>query len=278
MSDAVHFLNGKFVKEEELVLPVRDLGFTRGYAVFDFLITYPTQRPFMLSRHIDRLYRSAEIVGITVPYTKEEMSELVLKTLAENPGGEKAIKILVSGGVAHSLLPSSEPSVVITIDPLNPLPEELYEKGAGIITVKHSRYAPSAKTTHYIEGVKGVKAAHKVGAIEPVYYDDNRIFEGCASNIFALIDGTLMTPKSGILEGITRSVLLEILKLDVPVEVADFSREDLQDADEVFLTASNKEVLPITHIDSKPVGAGAVGAVTKDVMKQFRELALSERW
>jgi len=278
MSEAIHFLNGAFVKEEELVLPVRDLGFTRGYAVFDFLITYPTQRPFMLSRHIDRLYRSAEIVGIAIPYEKEEMSQLVLKTLSKNPTGEKAIKILVSGGVSHTLLPSSPPSLVIMIDPLTPLPKELYESGAGLLMVKHARYAPHAKTTNYIEGVKGVVAAKKIDAIEPVYYDDTRVFEGCASNIFALIDGTLKTPKTGILEGITRGVLLDILKLEVSVEVADFSLQELKKADEVFLTASNKEVLPISTIDGKPVGKGNVGPITKEVMKQFREFTLSQSW
>ncbi len=143
---------------------------------------------------------------------------------------------------------------------------------------KHTRYAPEAKSNNYIEGVKQAQVAQKTEAIEAVYCSDEQVFEGSSSNIFALIDGKLLTPRSNVLSGITRGVLLEILKLDVPVEMADFPVKQLLAAKEVFLSGSNKEILPITKIDGNYVGDGRVGNITKEVMKQFKEYTLSDRW
>ncbi|MBI3631109.1 MAG: aminotransferase class IV [Candidatus Sungbacteria bacterium] len=278
--EPIHFLNGRFVKEDGLTVSVRDIGFSRGYAVFDFLISYPYHRPFMLSRHIDRLFASADLVGLALPWSKAKIAEWVMRTMDANKDpGEKAIKIIVSGGTSHSMLPSLDgPTIAIIIDPHRPFPREYYEKGAGVITVRHTRHIPRAKTNNYIEGVRQTQAAAKIGAIEPLYYDDSQILEGSNSNIFALIGGKLLTPKSNILLGITRSVLLDILSLPVPIEVADFSRDQLSEAKEVFFTGSNKEVMPITKIDGEAVGGGRVGNITKEVMRQFREFTLSDAW
>jgi branched-subunit amino acid aminotransferase/4-amino-4-deoxychorismate lyase len=157
-------------------------------------------------------------------------------------------------------------------------PKDYYEKGVGVITVKHERYFPQAKTNNYIEGMKQTQIAKQTGAIEPVYYSDTQVFEACASNIFAVVDNKLITPGTHILPGITRGVLLEILQLDIPIEVRDFTRDELMDATEVFLTASGKEVVPVTVIDGKPVGNGAVGNISKEAMRQFREYTLSGQW
>jgi len=156
MKDPIHFLNGKFVEEKDLMVSVRDLGFARGYAIFDFLVTYPSRRPFMLSKHIDRLFNSASLIGLSLPWSKEDVKGWVIQTLAtNNEGGEKQVKITVSGGRSDSLLPSSKiPTIAIVVDPRHFLPGEYYEQGAGIIMDKHTRYSPGAKTNNYIEGVK----------------------------------------------------------------------------------------------------------------------------
>lgn len=279
MGQPVHFLNGKLVQEKDFVVSVRDLGFARGYAVFDFLITYPKRRPFMLSRHIDRLFNSAAAIDLSIPWSKQQVSQWVVSTLIANEESEeKAIKIYVSGGISSSLLPQGEPTIAILVDPLIPPPQEYYEKGVGAITVKHHRYTPNAKTTNYTEGVKQAQIAQKSDSIEPIYYDDTQVFEGSTSNVFALVGSALLTPRSRILEGITRGVLLEIVKLDIPVKAEDFTIEDLRGAAEVFFTGSNKEVMPITRIDGRAVGSGEVGAVTKECMRQFREFTRSDRW
>lgn len=274
-----HFLNGEFVSDENLLISPRDMGFSRGYAVFDFLKTYPRHRPFKLPEHLDRLYNSARLIGLSLPWKKEEVRRWVIETLAANSTDEeKFIKIIVSGGVSDSMLPPARPSIIIIVDPAVQYPRECYEKGVGVITVKHERYNPAAKSNNYIEGVKQTQLAEKIGAVEPVYYSDTQAFEGSNSNLFALINNTLLTPRTNILEGVTRNVLLEMLKLPVLVKVKDFTVDEFRNAAEAFLTGSGKEITPVTMVDGKPLGNGTVGPITKDVMRQFRDYTLSDSW
>jgi len=271
-----HFLNGKFVSEEELLISPRDLGFTRGYALFEFLKTYPHHRLFKPSEHIERLFHSAKLMGLVLPWTREQVLLWVTETLAQNVSDEeKYIKIMISGGVSKSMIPEEEPTLIILIDPAVEYPAEYYEKGIGVITVKHTRYIPEAKSNNYIEGVKQTQNAKKVGALEPIYYSDEQVFEGSNSNVFAVIDGKVMTPESNILQGVARGVVIELLRKNMLISVKNFTIEELQGATEIFLTGSGKEIMPVTSIDGKPVGNGEVGPVTKEAMRQYKEYTLS---
>lgn len=270
-----HFLNGSLVTEDQLLISPRDLGFTRGYAVFDFLRTYGG-RPFKLREHIDRLYNSARVIGLQIPWSKAQIETWIAETLTANEPGEKFIKIIVSGGVSDSMLPGGKPTIIILCDPAVQYPAGLYEQGIKLIAVKHGRTDPEAKSNSYIEGVKQMQRAHVTGAAEPLYYSDEQVFEGSNSNVFAVINGELLTPKTDVLQGITRAVLLDILQLDIPVKVQDFTLEQLLGASEVFLSASGKEITPVTSIDDRQIGDGVVGDVTKEVMRQFRAYISSD--
>lgn len=279
MNTGTHFFNGKLVSEEHIMISPRDLGFTRGYAVFDFLRTYSHHRPFKFREHIDRLFNSARLIGLEIPWDKEQVKKWVLETLAANETAEeKAIKIIISGGISHTMLPGSDPTIMILVDPAMGYPKEYYEKGVGVMSVRHARYNPAAKTNNYIEGVQQTVRAQKMGASEPLYYSDKQVFECSNSNIFAVIGKRLLTPASNILEGVTRGVLLEILKLDIPIEARDFTFDELLTASEAFLTASGKEVMPITSIDGKPLGSGTVGPITEEVMRQYQAYTASDLW
>ena len=233
----------------------------------------------MLDRHLDRLFRSADLIGLAVPWGREQVRQWVTDTLAANKDREeKSIKIIISGGVSDSLVPGGIPTIAIVVDSQHPLPAEWYEKGVGAITVKHHRYSPEAKTNNYIEAVKQIQVAKRKDAIEPIYYDETQVFEGSNSNVFAVIAGELLTPRSNVLSGITRNVLLEILKLDIPVKTKDFTIEQLLSAEEAFFAGSAKEILPITKIDGRPVGTGVVGKITEEVMQQFKNFTRSDRW
>lgn len=279
MSPKIHFLNGKLVPEEELMISPRDIGFSRGYAVFDFLKTYTHHRPFKLQEHIDRLFNSANLIGLSLPWNKEEVKGWVLETLDANKNDtEKFIKIIISGGISNTMLPGNTPTIIILIDDATRYPEARYEKGIGVITVKHERYNPEAKSNNYIEGIKQTQRAKKIEAEEPLYYSNEQIFEGSNSNIFALINGKLLTPSTEILQGITRNILLEILKLNIPIEVKNFTLSDLLSANEAFFTGSGKEISPITSIDGKPLSNGEVGPITKETIRQYREYTSSDLW
>lgn len=264
-----HFLNGKIVDEDSLLISPRDLGFTRGYAVFDFLITY-NGKPFKLDSHIDRLFNSAAHIHLSIPWTKEQIKEWVAATLEANPPGEKTIKIIISGGISDFILPKTEPTIIIMVDARYMYPASLYENGIAVKTVKFKRTNPAAKTNNYIKAISEMLTFEK-HIEDAIYYDDTQVYEPTTSNLFAVIDGKLATPKSEILPGITKEVLLEILRLDIPVVEEDFKIEDLMGASEVFMTSSNREIAPVVVIDGKQIGDGKVGPVCREVMKQFKE-------
>ncbi len=263
----IHFLNGKFVEDQDLKVSVRDLGFSRGFAVFAFFITY-NGRPFMAEKQVERLFKSASLINLTIPYTKEQIHQWALQTLKKNTDGkEKAVRIIVSGGVSESVFSDREkPTLIIQVDERPYLPIECYTNGINAMTVKYTRYIPGAKTNHYIEAAKHRDAVKQLSAIEIIYYSDDGVAEGCVSNTFAVIDGKLVTPKSNILLGITRGVVVELMR----AEERDFSIEELRRATEVFVTSSNKEVLPVTRLDGIPVGDGKVGPITKEAMFKFK--------
>ncbi len=275
---SMHFLNGKFVSEERLLISPRDLGYSRGYGVFDFLVTYK-QRPYMLDKHVDRLFKSAEIIALDIPWSKKEVSEWVLKTLQANESipGEKVIRIIISGGSSFSLTLPRTPTIVIMVDPNISCPAEDYKNGVEILLVEFERYRAEAKTNNYIEAVC---TFNKIPSTvdEIVYHSNDMVREGSRSNIFAIINNRLLTPKTKILEGVTRNVLLSILKLHIPVVVEDFTVADLHRASEVFITATGKEVMPVTKLDGIIVGDGKVGPITKEVMEQHKSFIQSALW
>lgn len=277
--ESIHFLNGKFVSEKELLISPRDLGYSRGYGVFDFLITY-RHKPFMLQRHIDRLFRSAEAIALSIPWTKEEVTEWVLKTLEANEAarGEKVIRIMISGGPSLTLISPVCPTIVITIDSNVSCSEEAYKNGVEVILVEFQRYRPEAKTNNYIEAIRSINSTNTLNIDEFIYHSEGVVHEGSRCNVFAVIEGKLLTPKTNILEGITREVLLEILRLEIPATAENFSVEAFRSASEVFLSATGKEVMPVTKINGVSVGNGQVGSITKEVMKQHDSFIHSDLW
>jgi len=264
----IHFLDGKFVEDQDLKVSVRDLGFSRGFAVFAFFVTY-NGRPFMAEKQVERLFKSASLINLTIPYTKEQIYQWALEALAKNNNGkEKAVRIIVSGGVSESVFSErTKPTLIIQVDERPHLPKECYENGINAMTVKYTRYTPGAKTNHYIEAAKHRDSVNQLSAIEIIYYNDDGVTEGCVSNIFAVIDGKLVTPKSNILPGVTRGILIDLMN----TEERDFSILELRNATEIFVVSSNKEVLPVTRLDGITVGNGKVGIITKESMEQYRK-------
>lgn len=274
----VHFLNGQFVDEDNLLVSARDLGYARGYAVFEFMMTH-NGRPFMLEKYMDRLFRSCEAISLDLPWSKDQISDWVLQTLDANKSikDEKVIRVTISGGPSFGLSLAKVPTIVIVVDARIPCPPEDYTKGVRVLLSEFERYVPQAKTNNYIEAVRQFRAA-PAEIDEIIYHSEGMMREGTRSNLFAIIDGSLVTPKTGILEGITRDIILNKLSLSVQAEARDFSVEDLLNASEVFITATGKEVMPVTKIDHAPVGDGSVGHITKEVAMAFRNFFESDLW
>lgn len=266
----ITYVDGEYVEAQNARLPVDDLSVLRGYGVFDFLRTYGG-RPFHLGDHLARLKRSAELIGLNVGRPLAEIADIVHETLRRSGHAEANIRIVLTGGSSPDcFLPVGRPRLLVMATPLTPPPEAWYRDGVEIVTIPYSRYLPGAKSINYIPAIHAMQDARRQGAVEALYVKpDGRVTECTTSNLFALVGGRLLTPETDLLPGITRQVLLG-LDLPLPTQIRDVSLEALNTAEEVFLTASNKEVVPVVQIDQRPVADGRPGKRTREVMDRFR--------
>jgi branched-chain amino acid aminotransferase len=266
----VYYVDGKFVPDSEAVFPLNDLGLLRGYGCFDFMRTY-NGKVIFIKDHVQRLFRSARQIGIDLPLSETELIHLVEETLKRNPPVESNIRILVTGGSSPDFItPQDRPRIAVMVAPLSQYPGAWYTDGAKVTTVSYSRPIPGAKSIDYIRAIMVLAEARQKGAIEAVYLDSGGFArEGTTSNIFAFIDGRLATPGAGILNGITREKVLTLAAETCAVDIRDIHRSELVKADEVFITSSNRLIVPVAQVDEDVIGAGTVGARTRTLMQAF---------
>jgi len=278
MTEYQHYLNGQYVTEDKLLVSPRDLGLSRGFAVFDYLRTY-NGKPFKLKEHLLRLIKSTELMTIKHEYNLEQLTKIIEETLDKNnDGNEKTIKIILSGGVSNYMYQSGMATLVVIVDLLKLKEQEIYETGIKVNLAKFERYIPEAKSTNYIEGVIQTQKGIQGGAYEPLYYTDKQVYEGANSNIFVVKNGEIYTPQNNILYGVTRGVLIHDLKNNLQVIEEDFDLNFLLNSDEVFITSSGKEVVPVVKVDEKIIGNGRVGEITKLALREFREFVNIGQW
>jgi branched-chain amino acid aminotransferase len=269
----IYYVDGRFVPDSEAVFPLNDLGLLRGYGCFDFMRTY-NGRVVFIEDHVQRLRRSAAEIGIELPWSEAELIRLVEETLERNPAGEASVRILVTGGSSPDFItPQGRPRIAVMVTALAAYPSGWYQQGAKVITVPHHRSIPGAKSIDYIRAIMVLAEARRKNAIEAVYLDaDGAVREGTTSNIFAVIKGALVTPGTDILKGITRQKVLELADGRYPVEIRDIRRDELAGADEVFITSSNRLIVPIVQVDDDRIAGGAPGRHTQAIMQAFSEL------
>ncbi len=266
-----YYVDGKFVPEDQAVIPVNDLAVLRGYGVCDIMRTY-NSKPFFLNEHIQRLENSAVQIGLTLPWQTNEIKEMVIQTLEKNkPIDEANIRIIITGGSSTDFFsPDGPPRLIILITDIPKLPEAWYKKGVKVITHMRERDLPDAKTISYVPAAMALKQAQKKGAIEALYVNrQNHAMEGTTSNLFAFFGKTLVTPKEGVLKGITRQAVLALAKEFYPVKQKPIPLGELIKADEVFITGTNKGVVPVIQIDDTIIGNGVPGKSTKKLIKEL---------
>lgn len=268
----VYYVDGKFVPAAEAAFPINDLGLLRGYGVFDFMRTY-NGKVIFIQDHIERLARSAREIGLDLPWTKAEIIGLVGETLKRNEPVESSVRILVTGGSSPDFItPQGNPRLAIMVTPLNRYPAAWYSEGAKAITVRHNRPIPGAKSIDYIRAILVLAEAREQAAIEAVYVDSQGwVREGTTCNVFAFCGGTLVTPGEGILSGITRQKVLGLAEGNYTVQIRDLQRAELVAADEVFITSSNRLIVPIVRVDGDAIGTGRPGERTRALMQAFSE-------
>jgi branched-chain amino acid aminotransferase len=270
MTKLTCYVNGAYLPLDKAYLPVQDLAILRGYGVFDFLRTYHG-RPFKLRQHLDRLANSAWLVGLDLPHSLEEIERIVRDTLARNPLAEANIRIVITGGVSgDAITPAPTPGLLVLVTPVLSYPPECYDQGVKVITVELERYLPGAKTINYIPAMIALKQARLAGALEALYLNrQNHILEGTTTNFFIFRAGQLITPKDDILPGVTRDVVLQLAQDQFEVVERAISLAELDQADEAFITASNKEIMPVHQVNEVWIGLGRPGPQTRWLMERF---------
>jgi branched-chain amino acid aminotransferase len=268
-------LNGVIAPPEEARISVLDHGLLFGDSVYETLRTYGG-RPFLFSRHFARLEHSAQAIDLTIPWTKERTFEEIQRTLL---AGECRIRLLVTRGVGEpqaDIDSCAEPSAIIIVVPLVVLPERIYQEGVDVIisTVRRSPRFADIKTGSLIHQVLARREAKLRHAFEAILLTaDEKVSDGITSNVYMIRNGKLMTPgrEAGIVEGITRGVVLDLARqMGLDVVEGLFDVEEMQRAEEMFLTSSTREVVPIARVDGKPVAGGRPGPMTLMLLRAYR--------
>lgn len=265
--------NGKILTAGKIMINPYDLGFMRGYAVFDVMCTQ-NSRPFLLDEHWRRLQNSARELHLKIPMDKKNYEKTVKQLLKTNNFSKANIRTILTGGESPNGFHRDfgKFTFIILIEKFVPLANEIYEKGAALITAEHERHIPRAKICNYVEAIRHQQRKLKNKALEIIYTKKGKALEASTSNFFIIKKGKLITTRDGVLHGITRNLVIRLAqKNGYEVLEKDISLKELFSADEVFLTATNKDVVPVVKIDGKKVGNEKVGKNTKILMHLFRE-------
>jgi branched-chain amino acid aminotransferase len=272
MTQPICYLNGKYVPFDQACLPLNDLGLVRGYGVFDFLRTY-NGVPFKLTEHVQRLQNSAKLIGLSLPWSTAEIAEITQNTLTHNHLPEANIRIVVTGGAsADFITPLGQPSLMVIVTPVSQYPQEYYEQGIKVITVPIERFIPKAKSLNYISAIGALQQAKQTNAVEALYVNSQgEVLEGTTTNFFVFRGSQLITPKEGILNGITRDVILELAKDRFEIVEQSIAFSQLNHCDEAFITSSTKEIMPVVQIDELYISQGKPGENTQSLMHLFHK-------
>lgn len=271
--NALWYVNGRWVHPDEASISINDVGLLRAYSVFESLRTYD-RRPFHLDEHLNRLYHSAELIELDIPWSRGQIADVVREVIGRNPYLHAAIRILVTGGVSEDgILPSGAQTLAVLITPLPERDMERFARGYKLITTRLQRVAPEAKTTSYVAAVRALKEAARQGAEDALFVNEQgHVLESTRSNFFIFEGDTLVTPREEVLIGITRNVVLELARGRFQVEERPILLAELGEADEAFVTASSKEIVPVVQIDDLVIGNGKPGPRTTELEQRFIDM------
>lgn len=277
------YLNGSMVDKDKAVISVFDHGLLYGDGVFEGIRSYNCL-VFKFKEHIDRLYRSAEAIELKIPMSKPDMMKAVIDTLKVNALKDAYIRLVVTRGPGDLGLDPRKckaPTVFIITDRIKLYPEEFYKNGLKIVTAKTRRNLttalnPKIKSLNYLNNILAKIDAIKAGTEEAIMLTYNDYVAECTGdNIFIISKGKLFTPPSdvGALEGITRDAVISLAgKAGIQFEQKMLKMEDLYAADEVFLTGTAAEIIPVTAIDDHKINGGKPGNITGRLMSEFKKI------
>jgi len=277
------YISGQWYEKEQAKISVYDHGFLYGDGVFEGMRAYSGQ-VFRLEQHLDRLWESAHAIWLTIPMTREQMTQALYQTLKVNELSDAYIRLVVSRGAGTlGLDPNKCPKgeVIIITDHIALYPAEFYRDGLEIITASTIRNHPNAlspriKSLNYLNNILAKIEGLQAGKVEALMLNINgEVAECTGDNIFVVKHNVLSTPpkEAGILDGITRGAVLELAAAaGIKTQEVPLTRHDVYIADECFLTGTAAEVIPVVKVDNRVIGTGRPGPLTQDLIKRFTAL------
>ena len=257
---AYAFMNGTIVPAQDANINITDIGLLRGYGVFDFFRVIDG-KPIFVNDYLDRFERSVAGLYLSMPYTREYLTEKIYEIISLNPHPLLGIKLLCTGGYATDGYTPTESNICMLANPFNFHP---YDKGLKLMKVDHQRDLHLIKSLNYLKPISLFHQMKSIAADDVLYHKSGFISESSRSNIFIVKNGVLITPSEGILEGITRKRIIAFAPEVMPVEVRQISVDEVHSADEVFLTASTKRISPVTTIDEHVFKSGTYTKILYD--------------
>ncbi|MBX7165376.1 MAG: branched-chain-amino-acid transaminase [Pirellulales bacterium] len=275
------YINGQLFDKADAKISVYDHGLLYGDGVFEGLRSYGG-KVFRLEQHLQRLYESARAIWLEIPMSAAAMGEAIDRTLRANQLQDAYIRLVVTRGAgALGLDPNrtSDPQIIIITDHISLYPAELYERGMEIVTVSVIRNHPAAlspriKSLNYLNNILAKIEGLQAGCAEALMLNvKGEVAECTGDNVFLVRKGRLQTPslEAGILDGITRDAVIELAReAGIAVDELPLTKHDVYIADECFLTGTAAEVIPVVKVDSRKIGTGAPGPITRMLIEKFR--------
>jgi len=280
------YIDGEFYDKENAKISVFDHGLLYGDGVFEGIRFY-NGRVFRLEEHIDRLFDSARAICLKVGLDKAAMTKAVLDTIRFNELRDGYVRLVVTRGSGDlGLNPNLCPkaTVFIIASKITLYSEDKYVNGLDVVTcatrrIPHGALSPMVKSLNYLNNIMAKIEAQIAGAGEGLMLNEQGFVSECTGdNIFTIKNGVIYTPpiSSGALAGVTRNVVFEIAaEMGITIQEPNMTRYDIYTADECFLTGTAAEVIPAVKLDTRPIGDGTPGPLTKKLIARFRELTVT---
>ena len=280
------YIDGEFYDKENAKISVFDHGLLYGDGVFEGIRFY-NGRVFRLDEHIDRLFDSARAIALNIGMGKSAVIEATLETIRQNNLQDGYIRLVVTRGVGDlGLNPMLCPkaSLFIIASKITLYSADKYENGLDVVTcatrrIPHGALSPMVKSLNYLNNVMAKIEAQNAGAGEGLMLNEQGFVSECTGdNIFIIKNGVITTPpiSAGALAGVTRSVVFDLAsEFGIPIHEPMMTRYDIFTADECFLTGTAAEIIPAVKLDTRPIGDGKPGPITRRLITRFRELTAS---
>jgi len=266
------YLNGQYLPKEKAALNVADLAILRGFGIFDYF-RYADGRPRFVEDHLDRFFRSAKLLALEIPVSRDDLRTAVHELIKRNGAPEGGIRFVLTGGYSPDGYTPTTPNLVAMAYPFKGPSAEQYEQGVAVLLHHYERQLPQVKSIDYLEGIRIQPMLKAKGADYALYVDrDHNVRESDRSNFMIVREGILITPKENILHGITRLHLLKLARqLGIYTDERAVSVNELKKADEAIICSSTKGAMAITQIDGETIGDGRPGPVTRRLMEAWED-------